>query len=339
MGEFLVSVANMILRDPITKNGIAYGKANIASAFNITMQNADVRAGINNKLLYSYYHTREVNLSVEDATFSESIIAINVGSSAIVGAANVLQTDCLTLSSSGSGTITSTPIGNVNVFLPDGSIQTVTPSVKNINVSGGAGLKVDCIYTTSKSVSQITVGATTPPDIVDVTLIAEIRTSATREVVKYLQINVPSFQVAGNYSLSLTANGVSSQKLEGKALAVTASDCTSEDYYAKCSWIPVTASSAYSQIAATPSSITFSHLAVPASQSITVLGIRGGVYQNTNITTSCSFVKSGSAPSLTCGSATGVVTAGSSAVAGDNILVYVNYATGSLIDVVPVTVT
>jgi hypothetical protein len=337
--EFLVSVADAIIKDPSTGNALALGKANISSAFTLSMQSADVRAGINNSLLYSYYHTREMTIKVEAATFDSTILALNAGATVSTGAVNVNQTECVTLSSSGSGTISLTPVGNVSVFLTDGTVTTVTPSSKNITVSGGAGQSVSVVYVTSKSADQIIIGTTTPPTIVDLTLIAEIRDKVTNGVKKYLQINVPAFQVAGNYTLNLTANGVSTQALEGKALETTATDCTSGNYYAKVTYIPVTASSAYSYIAATPASLSFSAAAVPATQSITVLGIRGGVYQNANITTSCSFVKTGSVLSLTCGSATGVVTAGSAAVAGDNILVYVSYAAGSLIDAVPVMVT
>jgi hypothetical protein len=337
--EFLVSVADVVLRDPTSGNAYAYGKANISSAFTLSMQSADVRAGINNPLLFSYYHTREMTIKVEDATFNETILALNAGATVAVGAVNVLQTECLTLSASGSGVISLTPVGNVNVFLPNGTIENVTPSTKDITVSGGANARVDVVYVTSKSADQITIASTTPPSIVDLTLIAEIRAADQTTVKKYLQINIPQFQVAGNYTLNLSANGVSTQALEGKALVSFATDCTSGDYYAKVTYIPVSTSSAYSYIAATPSAISFSQAARPQSQSITVLGIRGGVYQNTNITTSCSFVKSGSAGShITCGSLTGVVTAGSDVVSGETALIMVNYATGSLLDSVNVTV-
>jgi hypothetical protein len=82
-----------------------------------------------------------------------------------------------------------------------------------------------------------------------------------------------------------------------------------------------------------------SDLSVPASTQITILGIRGGVYQNTNITSQCTFVKSGSAgAAITCGSATGIVTAGSAATQGQTALITATYASGSLTDSVVVTV-
>jgi hypothetical protein len=335
--EFLVSVANVVLRDPTTKNALMYGKANISSAFALSMQSADVRAGINNSLLYSYYHTRELTVNIEAATFGEGILALNAGSLASTGNVNVLQTECVQLSG-GAGSVTLTPVGDVSVILPDGSIQTVTPSTKAITVSGGGDLAVDAIYTTSKSADQIVIGATTPPSIVDLTLIAEIRSADQSTVLKYLQVNIPQFQVAGNYTLNLTANGVSTQPLEGKALVSFASDCTTGDYYAKVSYIPVSSTTTYSSIAAIPSTINFSEASVPDTSAISVLGIRGGLYQNANITSDCTFsVASGGSASITV-SAGGVVTAGSAAVDTDAAVIDVLYASGSITDRVTVLV-
>jgi hypothetical protein len=337
--EFLVSVADVILRDPTTKAGLAYGKANISSAFTLSMQSADVRAGINNPLLYSYYHTRELSVKVEQATFDETILSLNVGSTVAVGAVNVLQTDCLTTSASSCAQTTLTPVGDVSVFLSDGTIQTVTPSNKNIVLSGAVSQTVIAIYTTSKSANQITVGSTTPPSIVDLTLIAEIRASDQTTVKKYLQINVPRFQVAGNYTLNLAANGVSNQALEGKALVSVAADCSSGDYYAKVSYIPVSDSFVYSQIAALPSTISWTKSTVQTSQ-ISVLGIRGGNFANENITTDCTYARSGSSGSgITVGASTGLIsTSASSTTIVETVRINVTYPSGSLVDYVNINI-
>ena len=338
--EFLVSVADVILRDPTTGNALAYGKANISSAITLSMQSADVRAGINNPLLYSYYHTREMSVKVEQATFDETILALNVGATVSVGAVNVLQTDCLTLSASGSGTITLTPVGNVSVILPSGAIETVTPSTKDITVSSGASALVTAIYVTSKSADQITIESTEPPSIVDLTLIAEIRASDQTTVKKYLQVNIPRFQVAGNYTLNLAANGVSNQALEGKALVSSATDCTTGDSYAKVTYIPVTSSTEYSSIAVIPSTTTWVNSTAQSVQ-LSVLGIRGGVYANQNITTSCSFVLSGSfGAGMAVGAATGLISTSASGVTTTGTaIIAARYATGSLVDLAQIIFT
>jgi len=331
--EFLVSVADVILRDSSTGNFLAIGRANISSAFTLSMQSADVRAGINNPLLFSYYHTRELSVKVEQATFDETILALNVGATVAVGAVNVLQTDCLTLSASGSGTTTLTPIGDVSIVYSSGAVETVTPTGSTFIAPSGANAVVTVGYVTSKTADQIVIGSTTPPSIVDLTLIAEIRASDQTTVKKYLQINVPRFQVAGNYTLNLAANGVSNQALEGKALVSSAADCTSGDYYAKVSYIPVSGTTSYSSIAVLPSTIAWTNSAIQSTQ-LSVLGIRGGVYANQNITTQCTYARSGSFGSgITCGSATGLLSTSASGVTTTGVItILVTYPSASLVD-------
>ena len=73
---------------------------------------------------------------------------------------------------------------------------------------------------------------------------------------------------------------------------------------------------------------------------MSVLGIRGGTYGNTDITSLCTFSVSGSAiSSITCGSATGLVSSGSATLsAANSAIVAVTYASGSLVDYVGVRV-
>jgi hypothetical protein len=95
--NFLVSVADAILRNPTTLETLAIGKANINSAFNITMANTDVRGGIGNPLLYSFYHDRMVELSIESAIFSKSILALNAGATVTNGALTCVKQEYIVL--------------------------------------------------------------------------------------------------------------------------------------------------------------------------------------------------------------------------------------------------
>lgn len=337
--KFLVSVANAVMLDPNTGNAIAYGTANLTSAFTMAAQKTDVRGGINNPLLYTYIHDRELTVSIEQATFDKVVLGLNAGQLAQNGNISVVKTDCIVLSS-GSGVISSTATSNVSVMLPDGTVQTVTPSGSNIYVSAGANNKVTAIYKTLTTADQITVETVTPPSVVDLYLLAEVRDN-TGVVVENLQINVPRFQVLGNFTLSLAANGVSNQKLDGNALAVASSDCTTGEYYAKVTWIPVSNNVVVSSIASIPSTITFTATSLPATQQISVLGIRGGIYANANITSSSTFSKVSGSASITV-SAGGLVTAGSSGSAGHTATIGVTYytvSTGSLIDYVIANIT
>ena len=94
---FLVSVANALVVDPITRQGIAYGKANISSAFELSMANTDVRGGINNALLYRFMHDRDLAINIEQAIFAKTFLGLNVGSTVLNSTVNVVNTECIQL--------------------------------------------------------------------------------------------------------------------------------------------------------------------------------------------------------------------------------------------------
>jgi hypothetical protein len=353
--NFLVSVADCVGRDPNTGYAVFYGHANISSALTISMTATDVRGGIGNELLYVFLHDKKVEVKVTQATFGEPIVALNAGTSVLNSAVTVLQTDQLTLSASGSATLTQTPNSStVTVCMANGTFSTVTPSGTSITGLSGANTAVTAIYTYSVTADQLTMSATTPPTVVDLTLLAQVRDN-TGTIVQYLQIDVPRFQVAGNYTMSLAANNVSNQELDGFALAQTAA---SGDYYLTATWITAAGQTTpYFDIADYPSSMSFSVAAgLPKSSQITVYGLRGGVNANTVLTSSASFsitagctVGSGSVASglftvtgYAAGSAGGLVTAGSSCVAGYTATiksVYIDPTNGSLVDYCIATVT
>jgi hypothetical protein len=330
--NFLVSVADAILRNPTTLETLAIGKANINSAFNITMQNTDVRGGIGNPLLYSFYHDRMVELSIESAIFSKSILALNAGATVTNGALTCVKQEDIVLVAD-DGTLSETPLGNVSVVLPNGTIQTVTPVGTTITVSGGGAQKVTAIYTYTDTVDYVVGSTTEAPTIVDLILIAEVKDNTG--LVERLQIHVPRFQISGNYSLAMTANGVSTETLDGKALEVT-STTTDPNYYYRVAWIPVsTASIAVSSIAITPTVLTFDTADLPKSKQANLLGIRGGTYANANITTSASWIRTSGCTTFNIGAATGIVSACATVGIGDAALftaTYYDATSGSLTD-------
>jgi len=330
--NFLVSVADVILRDPNTLEVLAIGRANINSAFNITMQNTPVRGGIGNPLLYSLYHDRMVELSIESAIFTKSILALNAGATVINGAISCVKQEDIVLVAN-SGTLSETPLANVSVVLPNGAIQTITPIGKNITVSSGGNQKVTVIYTYTDTVDYVTGSTTEAPDIVDLILIADVKDNTG--LAERLQIHVPRFQISGNYSLAMTANGVSTETLDGQALEVT-STTIDPNYYYRVAWIPVSTSTiAVSSIAITPTVLTFPMASLPTSKQANLLGIRGGTYANANITTSASWIRTSGCITFNVGAATGIVSACATVGVGDSALFTATYydpTSGSLTD-------
>ena len=336
-GQFLVTVADAVLRDPNTMAAIAFGTANIDSALTITTAETVVTGGKNNPVLYVYKHDRKVECKITQAIFTEQILALNAGTSIYNGNVTALATDCVVLSASGSATLGHVPTGGiVTVFYPNGTIATTTPTGSDIS-----GLtpsqRVNAIYSYSVAADRITVETITPPSVVWLTLLAEVRDNTG--VIRYnLQIDIPRYQVSGNYTMSLGANGVSNQALDGTALGVASSDCATGEYYATVTWVPVGSGTiAVSDIAATPTTMAFSVLAgLPKSKQITLWGLRGGMFGNINLTTSASFVASGS-PAFSVGLHTGLVTAGSAMLAthaGVISVTYIDPTSGTLTDTV-----
>lgn len=305
---FLVSVADAIGLDPTTGEALFFGKANLTSAFEVSMANTDVRGGKNNPLLFKYMHDRDLMVNIEQAIFGKTFLGLQVGSGVLNGTVNVLKTECITLTA-GTGTVSEVPIGNLQVFKADGTIVTVTPTGSNFTVSGGANTNVTVVYRYADTADRIAVTTTTPPDVITLILTAEVRNNKG-VVVELLQIEVPSLQLDGNYTLSLTADGVSTEALSGNALAVTGVTCADGDIYAYVTWIPQTATAIpVAFIAATPTIVNPSVAGgFPHTQQLTVYGIRGGILGNMNVTSACTFTKQAGGNAAISVSAGGLVT-------------------------------
>jgi hypothetical protein len=322
--KFLVSVANAVGRDANTGAAIFLGKANISSAVTISTSAQEVRGGIGNGLLYVFYHSRKFEVKVDSATFDKQFLGLNVGALTQNGVVTAVQTEDLTLVA-GVGTCTLTPTSDISVFLSDNTVQTVTPVGKTFTVVGGAGQAITAVYNYNLTADNITVSLVTPPSVVDLTLTAEERDS-TGVVVEYVQIHVPRFQISGNYTLSLAANGVSTQALDGMGLEYT-DPVDNSKYAAKIIYIPAAASTVSSaSIVAIPSSLLYTVGGGAQSLGVKVLAIRG--VSTVDVTTSSSFtVSPGTSLQFSPGLHTGIVlcsasTASAGSASGSMVVTY-----------------
>lgn len=346
--EFLVSTGKAVLRDPNTGAGLGYGTFNLETALTVTTEEAVVRGGIGNPILFVYKHSRKVDAKITDTTFSPTILSLNAGTNVYNGTLTTVATDCLVLSASGSATLANTPTSDtVEVYFEaDGTIQSVIPVGSVITVSGGANLKVVAFYDYTTTADRVRIETNTPPSVIDLLLIAEVRDD-TGTLTNNLNIRIPRFQVSGNYTLGMTANGVSTQALEGTALEVASADCSSNPYYADVIWIPASGGNPSVYALAMTPDLTFSVAAgLPKSKQLTLSGLRGGNYIPAPLTTSASYaVTSGSTTAVgnfNVGLHTGLVTAGSSVAAGWNAIVtasYVDAVHGLLHDYITITAT
>lgn len=235
---FLVSVADVVGRNATTKAIYFYGKANVNSSFQTAMQRADVRGGINNPLLFTYYHDREVTVAIESAVFDKTWLALNAGATTATlnQTTTVTKTESVSLTSA-SGTLTGSAIAgtNVGVVLSSGSIINVAATGSLITVPGAGTETVTATYDHSGSgVDYVTGYTITPPSGLELVLTSEVRNNSNTKVYDF-QIIIPSFNISGNQQWQLTAAGVSQTKIEGTALVTTAA---TGDYYYIAKFIP-----------------------------------------------------------------------------------------------------
>jgi hypothetical protein len=322
--QFLVSVADVVLRDTVADAIVLKGKTLINSAFKQTLSSQEVRGGAGNALLFYYQHDKKLEISIEDAKFDETYVALNNGASIVNGAQNFYTIDESVTLSSGTGTLANTPVGSVYVQKADNTLVTVTPTGNSFTVAGGGNTTVKVTYRSSATVDTITIDASSVPNGYELTLSAKVFQGSGQTAT--MQIVVPNFRISGNFDLSFTASGVSTTKMDGVAL-VNPSDNALAYLYMK----PVGSSTiSYTAIAATPSPVTLS--STTTTQQLTVYGVRGGLASNVIVTSGCTFTSS-DATKATVNSA-GLVTR----VAAGTAYVTVTHTSSGLTDTVQVNV-
>lgn len=287
--NFAVSVATAIGRDPKTKAGIFLGQTNASTAVTLGMTATDIRGGIGNVLQGKYMHDKSLSVNITKVTFGKSFLPLNTGSSLQNKQSLVVKNECATLDENGSATLSSIPTGNVSVFLAEDIVTTIQPSNKTITIPAYAGQKVNCLYDAMETIDLVTIETSTPPKVIDLTLIWEVRDN-DMALVEYVQVNIPKFQVDGNYELSLSADGTSNETLTGSALSVPSPDCTAGDMYATVGYIPVLNTGvSVNALLIGNGDIEITKQTQDVTIPLSAIGLRGGMAGNIELTTQSTF--------------------------------------------------
>lgn len=322
--DFLVSTADVAF---IVNGTLAFtGTTSLNTSIAVSMEDQEISGGKGNKTLYKYKYGRKLAPSIEMAEWNLAYIAANVGSTIFEGLKDVFAVaECVTLTK-GVGTLKNKPVGKVFVEKNDGSTVEVTPVGSTITV-GNEDDNVTVTYQYNTTVKRVTVDADSTPLVGELILTADKHNNLKGKVGE-VQINVPSFQLSGSFDITLEASGSTTTKLDGDALAVDGVSCSDGAVYAYITEISsIESTIAVSDIAATPAVL---NMAVGDTRTITIIGIKGGLYSNVGIDISECTVTSDDSAIATV--ADGIVTA----VATGNTLINVVY--GSITDVIKVTV-
>ena len=206
-----------------------------------------------NALLSRYLHDSAMALTLTDALFDFSYMALNVGGTIQTGA-DVLTVEQVTTAEANKITVSETPqkfgnfgvIGWYSVVGEDNWTKiTFNPETKTANAPDlPLGTTVCVKYTkTDASAEQFTVSSAFIPAQVYGVLTLPLFKSGTdtkqfsnSSKVGEVQIEIPNFMFDGNMELALTSAGTTTTPLSGNALATFTGleGCDSNDgYYAK----------------------------------------------------------------------------------------------------------
>lgn len=322
--DFLVSTADVAF---MVNGTLAFtGTTSLNTSIAVSMEDQEITGGKGNKTYYKYKYGRKLTPSIEMAEWNLAYIAANVGSTIFEGLKDVFSiAECVTLTK-GVGTLKNIPVGKVFVEKNDGTTLEITPVGSTIIV-GDVDDNVSATYQYNTTVKRVTIDAESTPLVGELILTADKHNNLKGKVGE-VQIDVPSFQLSGTFDITLEASGNTTTKLDGDALAVDGASCSDGAVYAYITEIPSVASSiSVSDIAAIPAVI---NLTVGKTKSITIVGIKGGLYSNIGIDVADCVISSDDSAVATV--TDGVVTA----VTSGNTLINVAY--GDIKDVIKVVV-
>lgn len=288
------------------------GTTNLNASIEVSMEEQNVNAGKGNKLVYSFKYGRQLSATLEAADWKLEYLAMASGSKITEGITDVYKLGECVILTEGIGVLNSTPIGDVAVELPNGSIVTITPEGTTIDLTSygltGKNDSVKATYRYNRVAKSIVIDAESNPMCGRLVLDADRHNNKLGKVGS-VQIIIPSYQLNGNFNIEFTPDGVTSTSLEGKALAVEGDTCMDGNVYAYIKEFDDTAKAiSVLEIAATPASISLD-TTNNTTATISVIGLKGSLYSPVELENSdCEFV-SENPEFVTVGANTGIVTA------------------------------
>ena len=228
MKKFLVSTADVYGYDS-NDNLLFVGKTLLDSSIETTLSNTDVRAGKGNQLQYIYYHTAEMNITINEAQFSLEFLALNTGSSIETGAD--IWTEESVAVTNGAGVVTKgTPLAIQTqtiygwVTKEDGTVERVTFNGTGFTLTDSSYNGTVCVryYTSDAAARKVTVYADMLPSTIRLVMVGTLASSdSTTNQIGTVQIEVPRASMTGAFTLSMTPDSVAQTPLSVRALSST----------------------------------------------------------------------------------------------------------------------
>ena len=228
MKKFLVSTADVYGYDS-NDNLLFVGKTLLDSSIETTLSNTDVRAGKGNQLQYIYYHTAEMNITINEAQFSLEFLALNTGSSIDTGA-NVWTEESVVVTGGKGNVAKGTPLAIQTqtiygwVTKEDGTVERVAFNDTEFTLADTSYEGTVCVryYTNDAAARKVTVYADMLPSVIRLVMVGTLASSdSTTNQIGTVQIEVPRASMTGAFTLSMTPDSVAQTPLSVRALSST----------------------------------------------------------------------------------------------------------------------
>lgn len=243
MKKFLVGVGNVVAM----QNGqvVATSKTMLNTGFEVSTSNTEIRGGQGNQLLYVYYHTGALNITLEDTQWQLPWLMLNTGAALSVGG-NFWEQETIA-GGQASVTPSKTPVAidgdTAYAFVEyEGAIYACPYAEGVVDVSSVGLQEGDqaCMgyFVSDMNGQTITIPANIIPDTVHLFITGKLASdTAGSGLIGDAVIEVPLAQLTGAQSISMTADGYSTTPVSAMALAYAPVDggCDTNAYYAKIS--------------------------------------------------------------------------------------------------------
>lgn len=215
----------------------------------ISVTEEEVRGGMSNQKLGSYFHDSIMNATITDALFDLNYLATNLGGNVTVGGDAFAQ-ETVTTTAENSITVVGTPVdfmglGIIGRYTIQGenNWQPLTFVGQTATATGLPTGSTVCVeYTAQDStIRQFTVSSAIVPDEVILVIEAPLFKANTKAFTQSSQVGklivtVPRFLFSGTQDLNMTASGASTTNLSGSALAyMSGTSCSDMGQYATIS--------------------------------------------------------------------------------------------------------
>jgi len=233
------TLLNRVL-SPVNGNEIFRTESLQDNTISVSVTEEEIRGGLANKKLASYFHDSILNVTLTDALFDLNYLAQNFGGQVSVGG-DVFYNETITTTVNNQITVTNTPVA----FLNFGTIGRYTiqgqenwkPLTFVNKVATTSNLPVGSVVcveysVNSSTVQQFTISSAIIPN--EAILVVEAPVFSQSSRVGVLRVTVPKFLFTGSTDLALTSTGASNTSISGSALAYkgATSSCTSLGDYA-----------------------------------------------------------------------------------------------------------